>query len=158
MTAPDAGFLFASFGLIGVIALLYMKALCKRFNDVQLILGGMVMMVASELLMIGPETFPVWRFYLAIFLMYAVGYPVGHTAAIGLFSKILGKRPQGYLMGVFGSAGSLARVIFPILGGHIAEQLSDNALFSSAAVFLSFSAFLLLLAREEVLHISQAEH
>jgi hypothetical protein len=26
--------------------------------------------------------------------MYAVGYPVGHTAAIGLFSKILGKRPQ----------------------------------------------------------------
>jgi hypothetical protein len=61
-------------------------------------------------------------------------------------------------MGVFGSAGSLARVIFPILGGHIAEQVSESALFSSAAAFLSFSALLLLAARDEVLHISQADH
>ncbi|KAM3569181.1 hypothetical protein VYU27_008720 [Nannochloropsis oceanica] len=151
-------FLFASFGLVGVIALLYMKVLCKHFNDVQLILGGMVFMVASMLLMLGPDSFPVWRFYLAIFLMYAVGYPVGHTAAIGLFSKILGKRPQGYLMGVFGSAGSLARVVFPIVGGIIAERVSENALFSSGAAFLSVSALLLLAARDEVLHISQAEH
>ncbi|GAB5036408.1 major facilitator superfamily [Nannochloropsis oceanica] len=123
-----------------------------------LILGGMVFMVASMLLMLGPDSFPVWRFYLAIFLMYAVGYPVGHTAAIGLFSKILGKRPQGYLMGVFGSAGSLARVVFPIVGGIIAERVSENALFSSGAAFLSVSALLLLAARDEVLHISQAEH
>jgi len=61
-------------------------------------------------------------------------------------------------MGVFGSAGSLARVIFPILGGHIAEQVSENALFSSAAAFLSVSALLLLAARDKVLHISQADH
>lgn len=31
----DAGFLFASFGLLGVLALLYMKRLCRLFNDVQ---------------------------------------------------------------------------------------------------------------------------
>jgi len=61
-------------------------------------------------------------------------------------------------MGVFGSAGSLARVVFPIVGGIIAERVSENALFSSGAAFLSVSALLLLAARDEVLHISQAEH
>ena len=30
---------------------------------------------------------PEWQFALAIFLLYAVGYPIGHTAVIGLFSK-----------------------------------------------------------------------
>lgn len=28
-----------------------------------------------------------WRFVLAIFMIYSVGYPIGHTAVIGLFSK-----------------------------------------------------------------------
>jgi ceroid-lipofuscinosis MFS transporter 7 len=30
---------------------------------------------------------PSWKFCTAIFLIYAVGYPIGHTAVIGLFSK-----------------------------------------------------------------------
>jgi hypothetical protein len=61
-------------------------------------------------------------------------------------------------MGIFGSAGSLARVLFPIIGGHVAEQASNNALFSGAAVLLTVSGLLLLAARDEVLHMSQAEH
>lgn len=87
--------------------------------------------------------------------MYATGYPVGHTAVIGMFSKVLGKRPQGYLMGWFGSAGSLARVLFPILGGHVAENLGNNALFVMEAALLLVSGTLLFLARAEVLHMSE---
>ena len=158
MTAPDAGFLFASFGLMGVIALLYMKRLCAMWNDVQLIVGGMALMVACNLLLVGPSKFPIWRFYVAIFLMYAIGYPVGHTAVIGMFSKVLGKRPQGALMGWFGSAGSLARVVFPILGGHVAQELGNNILFGGDAIFLVCSGLLLLVARAEVLHLSVNDH
>lgn len=28
-----------------------------------------------------------WRYYLLIFMIYSIGYPIGHTAVIGLFSK-----------------------------------------------------------------------
>ncbi len=35
-----------------------------------------------------------WLFFVSMFMMYSVGYPIGHTALIGLFSKVIGKRPQ----------------------------------------------------------------
>ena len=38
--------------------------------------------------------FGPFRFMLSFFLMYAVGYPIGHTAVIGIFSKIVSNRPQ----------------------------------------------------------------
>jgi hypothetical protein len=44
-----------------VIALLYMKRLCQLFTDVELILGGMALMIACNLLLLGPDTFPIWR-------------------------------------------------------------------------------------------------
>ncbi len=33
-------------------------------------------------------------FFVSLFMMYSVGYPIGHTVLIGLFSKVIGKRPQ----------------------------------------------------------------
>lgn len=76
------------------MALLCMKRFCAIWNDVQLILGGMALMIACNLLLIGPDHYPIWRFYVAIFFMYSLGYPIGHTAVMGMFSKVLGKRPQ----------------------------------------------------------------
>jgi hypothetical protein len=32
-------------------------------------------------------------------IQYALAYPIGHTAVIGMFSKVVGKRPQGALLG-----------------------------------------------------------
>lgn len=37
---------------------------------------------------------------------------------LGLFSKVVGVQPQGTLMGWFGSAGALARGVFPIVAGE----------------------------------------
>ncbi len=33
-------------------------------------------------------------FFVSLFMMYSVGYPIGHTVLVGLFSKVIGKRPQ----------------------------------------------------------------
>lgn len=37
---------------------------------------------------------------------------------LGLFSKVVGAQPQGTLLGWFGSAGSLARIVFPVIAGE----------------------------------------
>lgn len=76
--APNAGYIFACFGFMGVCALLRMKQLCYHFNDVQLILGGMALMIACNILLIGNQL-PIWRFYAAIFCMYATGYVCKHS-------------------------------------------------------------------------------
>ena len=51
--------------------------------------------------------------------MYAVGYPVGHTAVLGAFSKLQKHGVQGGLMGWFATAGSFARIVVPIATGCV---------------------------------------
>ena len=78
-------------GTFGVIALLSMGAFATHFTDVQLICGGMLIMVAGIISLVfvpqAPDDNQSWRYLFAIFMVYSIGYPVGHTAVIGLFSK-----------------------------------------------------------------------
>ncbi|CAM9372145.1 unnamed protein product, partial [Hapterophycus canaliculatus] len=119
MTSAQAGSTFATFGTIGVASLLSMRLICRFYNDVQIVLGGMAVMIVACLMFVtkpeGASGLPL--FLIAVFLMYSVGYPIGHTAVLGLFSKVVGAQPQGALLGWFGSAGSLARIAFPVIAG-----------------------------------------
>ncbi len=90
MSSARAGTIVASCGTIGVMSLLSMGYLAKYFSDIQLICGGMVVMASGIIsLTTLDEDQPNegWRYFVAIFLVYSIGYPIGHTAVIGLFSK-----------------------------------------------------------------------
>ena len=70
--------------------MLNMRYLTRWFDDIQLISGGMAIMIVSVLSLVGLESEAPnspWIYYLAIGLLYGIGYPVGHTAVVGLFSK-----------------------------------------------------------------------
>ena len=79
------------------------------------------------------------RFYCAIILAYSIGYPIGHTAELAMFSKISKYGPQGALQGWFGSAGSLGRIIYPIMAGLLSEYINSSAIFEVAALGLILS-------------------
>ena len=52
--------------------------------------GGMIVILLASATLIGlkdEEQIPMWRFIFVIFFVYAIGYPIGHTAVIGMFSK-----------------------------------------------------------------------
>jgi ceroid-lipofuscinosis MFS transporter 7 len=90
LTASQAGTIVASCGTIGVAALLSMGHLSRFLSDIQLIAGGMLVMalgIMSLTTLDENAENPPWRFIAAIFMIYSVGYPIGHTAVIGLFSK-----------------------------------------------------------------------
>ena len=90
MASSRAGTIVASCGTLGVISLLSMGRLAQYFNDIQLICGGMLVMAAGivSLTQVSEEEVnPTWRFCFPIFMIYSIGYPIGHTAVIGLFSK-----------------------------------------------------------------------
>ena len=116
--------------------------LSKLFDDVELMVGGIAVMVASCALLVGALRPAAWDeaakgFWLtAVCSMYAVGYPIGHTAVIGWFSKAMGKRPQGFLMGLFASAGSLARIVLPICSGFLALHYGTDLVFGILAAVL----------------------
>ena len=90
MASSRAGTIVASCGTMGVVALLSMGYLANYCTDIQLICGGMVVMcsgILSLAFLDDDATNPSWKYILAIFLVYSIGYPIGHTAVIGLFSK-----------------------------------------------------------------------
>lgn len=90
MTSAEAGSIFATFGSIGVVSLLSMRVICRFYNDVQIVLGGMaVMMVACTLFIPAPTGVAGLPMFLwAVFLMYSVGYPIGHTAVSFFFCAV----------------------------------------------------------------------
>lgn len=130
-------------GAVGFACLLSFSELLRRISDVNLVLVGMTVMVASCLLLVpltGAAQPSEGQFLGSILLMYGVGYPVGHTALIGVFALMMKTGRQGTLMGYFGSAGSLARVVFPILAGVLSDIYDDTAIFLVMAGLLLFSA------------------
>jgi len=126
VSLSTTGYLVSGSGFIGVLILLCFGVITKWFDDFTLIVGGMIMTIVSTSLLLGMSGDRWHVFEAAIFLTYALGYPIGHTAVIGMFSKITAGRPQGKLQGYFASAGSLARMTFPIVSGYIINVTLDG--------------------------------
>jgi ceroid-lipofuscinosis MFS transporter 7 len=90
LSSSQAGTIVASCGTIGVAALLSMGHLSRFLSDIQLIAGGMLVMALGILSLTSLDEDgenPSWRFIVAIFMIYSVGYPIGNTAVIAIFSK-----------------------------------------------------------------------
>ena len=73
----------------------------------------------------------------AILIVYGVGYPISCTAALGIFSN-LPKRSKAKAQGQFALAGSVARVVAPILTGYL-ESYERTASFSAALLLVGVS-------------------
>lgn len=153
-------------GIVGVGFLLSFPILLRYFQDIDLVLFGLAIMVVSCMLVdsvpfIGQKTPDTYgrseeeRIYLALVLMFAIGYPIGHTALIGAFSKINKSGPQGTMMGIFGSCGSVARIIFPTLAGIIASQLGFGYAFLFTAIALVVSMMIMAWYRKLIHQILQ---
>lgn len=90
MESGRAGAIIALCGFLGVICLLNMGRLEQRFADIYIIIGGIIIMgvgIAGLSFLPNNDSNPGWMFALSMFLIYSLGYPIGHTAVIGMFSK-----------------------------------------------------------------------
>lgn len=138
-----AGLTVSICGLIGVINLLLFSLYLRYISDFNMVQYGLIGMALSCFLMIPMfDYYPEWEFYTAILLMYSFFYPIGHTAVLGVFSKVLKSGSQGTWLGVFGSAGSFARILFPILAGVLSNYWGSSAIYVLMAVLLVTSSLL----------------
>jgi len=156
-----AGTIVSICGSIGVCSLLSMKFISRVFTDIQMIMGG-ITVCAIGIISFGSLTSvedgaenSIVHYIIGIFLIYGVGYPIGHTAVIGLFSKVVGRRPQGTLQGWFASAGSLARIIFPIISGYIAQYDDTTTVFIFLFIILVISNVFVAMAAPTLIALSK---
>jgi MFS-type transporter involved in bile tolerance (Atg22 family) len=142
------GSLVSAFGVIGVIILANFHFLLHYSKDYRLVPFGMIFMILSCFLLNNHYYFftisSIYNNYLfifSLFFMIAIGYPIGHTTLIGLYSRLLKmQEKQGTALGLFASIGSLARIVFPISAGLIADYTEHfDILFLSLGVLLVIS-------------------
>jgi ceroid-lipofuscinosis MFS transporter 7 len=140
MSELQLGTLVTISGIFGFIQLLLFNRLWTRyFTDLQIIQGSLVVMITAQLIAISHARKPnVYRFIIGFVLMYAIGYPIGYTAILGTFSKIQKSGPQGAVMSWLVTAGSISRIVFPIITGYI-DRAVDNSPFCITLAILSLS-------------------
>jgi MFS family permease len=148
----QVGSIFAACGAAGICTLLSFGLLARAgLGEAQLMVVGVAMMTLSCLLLSGPSPGGP-QFVTALALMLAVGYPLGHTALLGGYSKVLRRGKQGFVLGMFASAGSLARVVMPLLSSELTlRYVSEAGAFFLCACLLLLTMAALFYTRHAIL-------
>ncbi|KAI8920814.1 major facilitator superfamily domain-containing protein [Powellomyces hirtus] len=116
----SSGQFFFFLGLAGLFVFLLVDPIQRRvMAGDKLLIVGILMVVGGTVLNIDPEperTLWNWFSFVAgMILIWSIGSPVCQTLTVSMFSKMLGSRPQGSLIGWITTAGSIGRIVFPAL-------------------------------------------
>lgn len=133
MDYESASYYIAVIGLLGLAVYLFFKPIARRFSDRKLVVVGLLsVLVGCVPLSLSPLTRHMSEpvYVACIASMWSIAYPVGQTAVLALFSKILGDLPAGGFLGIFSASGSLARVVFAMLAGKLWDALGREAVFA----------------------------
>lgn len=83
--------------------------------------------------------------------VWAIASPICQTLCISTFSKLMGSKPQGKAMGLLTAAGSLGRIIFPLL----TSAFSDTVVFLLCIAFGCISIGCLLVFQKRVKEVNK---
>jgi ceroid-lipofuscinosis MFS transporter 7 len=143
------GCIISTSGAVGTLILLKFKFVTTYLgDDYDVMKFGIGLMILAQFIICSYSGIlaSVGQFYVAVILIYAIAYPVGQTAVLGAFSKIQKTGKQATLLGWFASAGSFARIVFPIISGLL-SQTGRNSPFMFALICLSLSVVYIIVSK-----------
>ncbi|GMF26871.1 unnamed protein product [Phytophthora lilii] len=108
-------------GLLGLVSYFSIEYFRNSISDVSWVqLGFLSLLAGNAVLAVVPAAdLSVALLAVAEMLVWSVGCPITTAVGVAAFSKLLGGRPQGTLMGLFGSAASVSRIILPLIPAAI---------------------------------------
>lgn len=114
----NSGRFFVGMGCVGVIVLLALPRLAKKFTPFNCLLFGILCMSIGTLMFTDLIYQPNLTFFsVAVLLIWSLGSPITQTLTISTYSQMMGNKPQGAAMGWLTTAGSMGRILFPLIGG-----------------------------------------
>ena len=115
-------------------------------GEAKLVVMGCGLMTGALLAAGFSRTLPI---FIILLLFHSIGYAITNPSLSGLVSRHAPKEMQGSTMGIYQSAGSLARVMGPLAAGLLFDHLGITAPFLAAS-FLFAGALILSYARKQV--------
>ncbi|KAJ8904898.1 hypothetical protein NDN08_001412 [Rhodosorus marinus] len=140
VSLSTASYYVSCLGFIGLIVYVSFKPISRAFSDRLLVLVGLVVaVVASVLFLLFADQMPIVVWVSVLGLIWSISYPVGQTAILGLFSKVLAGLPAGGFLGLFSAAGSLARLLFATAAGISWNNFGRLSVFSEMAIYMTLT-------------------
>ena len=136
----QVGYLFTYVGVLGaVIQGSQIGPLTRRFGEERLLLAGTI------IILVGLAGIPVSGgvpLVIAASGCLAIGMSLTQPSLNSLISRCAGADEQGEVLGVAQSAGSLARVLGPAVGGFLFDHLGRNAPYLAGAALMAIVVLL----------------
>lgn len=131
-----------SFAYVGIMMVLtqgyFIRKWVPRFGEKKVLYVGLLAM-ATSLVGIG-LSYSITALALAMTLL-ALGNGCMRPPIMGLASVVSDDEEQGYVLGVMNSIGAIGRIVGPVVGGWLYDNVSQGAPFYSSGA-LSFAGFL----------------
>lgn len=156
-------------GLFGTFQLIYFKWIwSSHFDDLWLMCAGIIVVGLAQLFMVyaivstsntGQKQFSfLWPIILSLYIVYGVGYPVANSAVLGVFSKLQKHGKQGFSQSLFAMAGSLARVIMPILSSYFETYVGAGTSFALVELIMLLSYFAIIYLQHGIQHYANVNN
>ncbi|HRK01020.1 MAG TPA: MFS transporter [Oligoflexia bacterium] len=136
--AEKAGWYLAFMGLaMAVIQGGLIGKLSRKFGERRLIICGTFIMAGAMVWFASLQTAGIWAF--AALGLLAVGNGITNPSLSSLASKGALKNQLGATMGVYQSAGSLARILAPPMAGVLYDRATIQSPFYCAAILMAIA-------------------
>jgi len=145
----DSSQMFLSLGVGGLLMYFIVDYLRKWVPEHWLLAGSFALTGVGTVFFIawtGDDAITKVEFLVGAVIIWSIASPIAQTLILSTFSKMLGSRPQGSAMGWIGSAGSIGRIIFPLLAGMV----SHNSSFLTSMIVSFLCAIAVVLYRYKV--------
>lgn len=140
--AAQTGYLFAAFGLLGVIVqVAFIRPIVHRLGDKATLIAGLILSATG--LVAASLTHSVEMFVLAL-VPLSLGMGFGTPAVTSLVSRAGGKDEQGRMQGAAGAVESLGRTVGPVWGTASLQHVGASTPYVSAAALLMLTLILSL--------------
>ncbi|TYZ61568.1 hypothetical protein PybrP1_010127 [[Pythium] brassicae (nom. inval.)] len=107
-------------GVLGLVTYFSIEYFRHSVSDVTWVQAGFATLTLGNLLLvIAPAELSFARLGVAELFVWSIGCPITTAVVLAAFSKLLGGRPQGTLMGLLGSAASVSRIVLPLVPAAI---------------------------------------
>ncbi len=95
--------------------------------------------------------------FLAGFALLVSGYSITNVMSFTIYSKLIGPKPQGLMMGILTACGSLSRTIGPIAVSYLYDGYGPRVTFSTLGglILVNIITILLTLKRYEPYRFSR---
>jgi DHA1 family tetracycline resistance protein-like MFS transporter len=140
--APQTGYLFAGFGVLGVIVQgVFIRPIVHRLGDRTTFMAGLAFTALGLVSATLAHSVPL--FVLAL-VPLALGIGFGHPTISSMVSRAGRADEQGRVQGAAGAMESLGRALGPVWGNASLQRFGDSVPYLSAAVCIGVTLLLTL--------------